>query len=203
LSALVAPANIADIRIAGALMNRLASPAQLRASFFRWALFIVPLVLLLGFLSGMVAGSTASNPWFAGLTKPATYPPPATFGIVWTALYALMGVALALVCTAWGARFRAAAITLFVLQLLINLAWTPVFFALHEIKIALAVLLALDVTVLVAVALFWRVRRLAAWLLVPYLLWILFATVLNWQFLELNPHADGANASNAVQRIEL
>jgi tryptophan-rich sensory protein len=184
-------------------MNRLASPAQLRASFFRWALFVVPLVLLLGFLSGQVGGSTAESPWFAALTKPATFPPPLAFPIVWTALYALMGLAFALVCAAWGARFRGAAIALFLVQLAINLAWSPVFFALHEIKVALAVILALDVAVLLTAALFWRVRRLAAWLLVPYLLWILFATVLNWQFLELNPSADGADASYAVQRIEL
>jgi tryptophan-rich sensory protein len=184
-------------------MNRLASPAQLRASFFRWALFLVPLVLLLGFLSGQVAGSGADNPWFAALAKPATYPPPAAFGIVWAALYALMGVAFALVCSAWGARRRAWAIALFVVQLLINLAWSPVFFALHEMRIALGVLLALDVMVLLTTALFWRVRRLAGWLMVPYVLWILFATVLNWQFLELNPQADGADASYAVQRIEL
>jgi benzodiazapine receptor len=184
-------------------MNRLASPAQLRASFFRWALFLVPLIMLLGFLSGQVAGSGADNPWFAALTKPATYPPPLTFPIVWTALYALMGVAFALVCSAWGARRRVWAIALFVVQLLINLAWSPVFFALHEMRVALGVLLALDVAVLLTTALFWRVRRLAGWLLVPYALWILFATVLNWQFSELNPQADGANASNAVQRIEL
>jgi tryptophan-rich sensory protein len=183
-------------------MNRLASPAQLRASFFRWALFLVPLVLLLGFMSGKM-GSSADSPWFAALVKPSTFPPPSTFGIVWTVLYAMMGVAFALVCAAWGARYRGAAIALFVVQLLINLAWSPVFFALHEIKIALAVILALDVVVLITVAVFWRVRRLAAWLLVPYVLWILFATVLNWQFLELNPQADGADASYAVQRIEL
>jgi tryptophan-rich sensory protein len=61
----------------------------------------------------------------------------------------------------------------------------------------------LDVAVLLTAALFWRVRRLAAWLLVPYIAWILFATVLNWQFLELNPQADGTHVSNAVQRIEL
>ncbi len=184
-------------------MNRLASPAQLRASFFRWALFLVPLVLLLGFVSGQVAGSTASNPWFAGLTKPAIYPPPAAFGIVWSALYAMMGVAFALVCSSWRARFRTAAIVAFVVQLLVNLAWSPVFFGLHQIKIALAVILALDVVALITAALFWRVRRLAAWLLVPYIAWILFATVLNWQFLALNPKADGAQGSNAVQRIEL
>ncbi len=184
-------------------MNRLASPAQLRASFFRWSLFLVPLILLLGFLSGQMAGSTAGNPWFTALTKPGIYPPPAVFGIVWTVLYALMGLGLALVCAAWGARFRGAAIALFVVQLLINLAWSPVFFAMHEIKAALAVLLALDVTALITVVLFWRVRRLAGWLMAPYIAWILFATALNWQFLALNPHADGARASNAIQRIQL
>lgn len=184
-------------------MNRLASPAQLRASVFRWALFAVPLVLLLGFISGKAGGGTADSPWFAALAKPSTFPPPIAFPLVWSALYALMGVAFALVCAAWGARFRAAAIVAFVIQLAINLAWTPVFFALHEIRIALAVILALDIVVLITTALFWRVRRLAGWLMVPYVLWILFATVLNWQFLEQNPQADGADGSYAVQRIEL
>jgi len=184
-------------------MNRLASPAQLRASFFRWALFLVPTIVLLGFLSGQVAGSTAQNPWFAGLAKPAIYPPPATFGIVWSVLYAMIGLAFALVCSAWGARFRVPAILAFVVQLLVNLAWSPVFFALHEIRYALAILLALDLAVLVTLVLFWRVRPLAGAMLLPYLAWILFATVLNWQFLELNPKADGAQVSNAVQRIEL
>ena len=57
-------------------MNRLASPAQLRASVVRWALFLVPSVVLLGFLSGQFAGSGPDNPWFAALDKPAIYPPP-------------------------------------------------------------------------------------------------------------------------------
>jgi tryptophan-rich sensory protein len=184
-------------------MNRLASPAQLRASFFRWALFVVPLVLLLGFLSGKIGGSAADNPWFSGLHKPSTFPPPIAFPIVWTTLYALMGVALALVCAAWGARGRVAAIVGFIVQLAINLAWSPVFFALHEMRVALAILLALDLAVLITTALFWRVRRLAGWLMVPYIAWIPFATVLNWQFLEQNPTADGAKGSNAVERIEL
>ena len=184
-------------------MNRLASPAQLRASVVRWALFLVPSVVLLGFLSGQYAGSGPDNPWFAALDKPAIYPPPAAFGIVWSVLYALMGFALALVCAAWGARYRLPAIFAFVLQLALNLAWTPVFFAEHEITLALAVIGALDLAVLLTLVLFWKVRRLAGLLLVPYLAWILFATVLTWQFLELNPQADGAEVSNAVQRIEL
>ena len=184
-------------------MNRLASPAQLRASVLRWALFLVPAVVLLGFLSGQYAGSSADNPWFAMLDKPAIYPPPATFAIVWTALYVLMGLALALVCAAWGARYRAPAVLAFALQLALNLAWSPVFFGEHQIRLALMVLGALDLAVLLTLVLFWKVRRSAALLLLPYLAWILFATVLNWQFLELNPRADGQDVSNAVQRIDL
>ena len=76
-------------------MNRLASPAQLRASLLRWALFCIPAVMLLGYLSGVVSGSAANNPWFAALAKPGLYPPPIAFPIVWTMLYLLIGLALA------------------------------------------------------------------------------------------------------------
>jgi tryptophan-rich sensory protein len=184
-------------------MNRLASPSQLRASLLRWSLFLVPLVLLLGFASGQVAGSAASNPWFAALDKPGIYPPPATFGIVWSIMYVLMGVALAMVCAAWGARWRPYAIVAFVLQFALNLAWSPVFFASHDMALALAILIAMDVAIVATIWLFWRVRRAAAWLMLPYLAWCLFASVLNWQFLQMNPDAGEVAANNAVQRIEL
>lgn len=183
-------------------MNRLASPAQLRASYIRWALFLVPLVLLLGFVSGQLGGD-ASGPWFVALAKPAIFPPPAAFGIVWPILYALMGLAAAMVCAAWGSRYRLPAILAFVLQLVVNLAWSPVFFGQHEITLALYVIVMLDVAVAITMVLFWKVRRTAALLLVPYLAWILFATVLNYEFLRLNPEADGSDGSYAVQRIEL
>jgi tryptophan-rich sensory protein len=184
-------------------MNRLASPAQLRASYMRWALFLAPLVLLLGFFSTQVGGNTMESPWFAALSKPAIFPPPLAFPIVWTVIYVLMGLALALVCSAWGARWRGPAIFAFVLQLIVNLAWSPVFFGRHEITIALYVILLLDILVIATVWLFWKVRRGAAWLMLPYLAWILFATVLNWQLLQLNPELDGAELSSAVQRIEI
>jgi translocator protein len=183
-------------------MNRLASPGQLRASFVRWALFTVPAVVLLGFISGQIGGD-ASSPWFQSLEKPSIFPPPATFGIVWTILYVLMGLALAMVCAAWGARWRGPAIFAFVLQLLVNLAWSPVFFGAHQISIGLYIIVALVGLVLLTIGLFWKVRPLAALLLLPYLAWILFATVLNYEFLRLNPEADGAEGSYAVQRIEL
>lgn len=185
-------------------MTALASRGQLRASFVRWALFTVPACMLLGYLSGALSQSGAENPWFAALEKPAIFPPPMWFGIVWTVLYAMMGFALALVCAAWGARGRTAAIVLFAVQFAVNLAWSPTFFGAHQIAAGLAVIVLLDVLVVATIALFWRVRRLAGVLLLPYLAWILFATLLNYEFLRLNPQADGApEQSGAVQRIEI
>jgi translocator protein len=183
-------------------MNRLASPAQLRASFIRWALFLVPAVLLLGFVSGRLGGD-ASDPWFVALDKPSIFPPPGVFGVVWPILYTLMGLAAAMVGAAWGSRYRLPALLAFVLQLVINLCWSPMFFGQHEITLGLYIIVALDVAVLVTIVLFWTVRRAAALLLVPYLGWILFATVLNYEFLRLNRDADGVEGSYAVQRIEL
>jgi benzodiazapine receptor len=182
-------------------MTGLASRGQLRASLFRWALFTVPLVLLLGFLSGRV-GSNADSPWFQSLVKPDIFPPPMWFGIVWSILYVLMGIALAIVCAAWGARGRTAAIVAFALQLVVNLAWSPVFFAMHRIREALIVIGVLDVLVIVTMVLFWRVRRSAALLLLPYLAWIGFATLLNWEFLQVNPTGGQDAQSGAVQRYE-
>jgi tryptophan-rich sensory protein len=115
-----------------------------------------------------------------------------------------MGLALALVCSAWGARGRTAAIALFAVQFVLNLTWTPAFFGAHEMTLALGILVVLDLLVIATVALFWRVRRLAGILLLPYLAWILFATVLNYEFLRMNPGADGAAGGNgAVERIAL
>lgn len=183
-------------------MNRLASPAQLRASLIRWALFIVPLVMLLGFLSGQLSGSGANNPWFEALDKPAIYPPPVTFGIVWSILYAMIGFAFALVCAAWGSRGRGIAIIAFIVQLAVNLAWTPVFFSMHDIKAALIVIGVLDMLVLITTILFFRVRRWAGILMLPYLAWILFATALNYQFLVINADASGKATQDEVQRVK-
>ena len=184
-------------------MTALASRGQLRASFIRWALFTVPLVVLLGFLSGQLSGSGADTMWFQSLDKPSIFPPPMWFGIVWTILYVMMGLSLAMVCAAWGARGRGIAIAFFVLQFAVNLAWAPVFFAMHDIRTALVVIVVLDVLVLITIALFWRVRKMAAVMLLPYIAWILFATVLNWQFLELNPDGGFEGAANgAVERYE-
>ena len=182
-------------------MNMLASRGQLRASFIRWALFLVPLCVLLGFLSGMLGSPDTS--WFQGLVKPGIYPEPKWFGIVWTILYVMIGFALALVASAWGARGRTAALWVFAVHFALNLAWSYVFFGAQQISGALALLVAIVLTLLVVIALFWRVRRLAAVLLLPYLAWVLFAMVLNYQFLQLNPQADGGTPEGAVERVRI
>ncbi len=199
----ISPDNVHSNHWGRKSMNVIASPGQLRASFLRWTLVLVPLVLLLGFVSWVLGGSGPQNSWFAGLTRPTIYPPAATFGIVWSVLYVMMALALAMIAAARGAAARGVAIAAFVVQLLLNLAWSPVFFGMHLMTCALYILIALDVAVLITVALFYRVRKDAGLLLVPYLAWVCFATVLNWQFLAANPDADGRPTSNAVTRIEL
>ncbi len=184
-------------------MRQIASSGQLRAGLLRWALWMVPLVLLLGFLSGQAARGGAGNAWFDALVKPSLFPPPATFGIVWAVLYVMMGVAAAMIGAARGAPGRTAALIAFALQLAINLAWSPTFFAAHQITAALAVIGALAVAVIVTTGLFWKVRPLAGALLLPYLAWVLFAALLNWQFLAANPAADGQDAGGAVSRVAI
>ena len=183
-------------------MTELASIGQLRGSLLRWALVLVPVVLLLGMLSGQLAGSSEGNPWFASLVKPALYPSPMVFPLVWTALYVLMGFSLAMVASARGAEMRAGALVVFALQLALNLAWSPLFFGGHQIVAALALLAVLDIAVIATIVLFHKVRPVAALLLLPYLVWILFATLLNWQIHVANPDADGRQVSGAVQRVQ-
>lgn len=184
-------------------MRYLASPAQLRASLMRWSLFTIPLMVALGFLSGRGAGSGPDNPWFAALVRPAIFPPPITFAIVWSVLYVVMGLALAMVLAARGAPGRGMAVGVFVVQLLANLAWSPVFFALHQIQAALMVIAGLIVLVAACAVLFWRVRPLAGALLLPYLAWVCFAALLNFQFLQLNPHAPTAVPDSAPVQIAI
>ena len=182
-------------------MTMLASRGQLRASFIRWALFTVPLIVLLGFLAGQAGGP--DTPWFQALDKPGIYPPPATFGIVWTILYVMVGFALALICAAWGARGRTLALIVFAVHFAFNLAWTPVFFGMQEITGALIVVGLVIVTLIATIVLFWKIRTLAGVLLLPYLGWVLFAFVLNWQFLQLNPDLDGGLPDAPVERVRI
>ena len=183
-------------------MNMLASRGQLRASFIRWVLFLVPLIVLLGFVAGQL-GPGPESAWFQSLEKPSIFPEPKWFGIVWSILYVMIGFSVALVASAWGARGRTAALIAFALHFLLNLAWSPTFFGMQQMGAALVVIVLIVLTLLVVIALFWKVRRLAALLLLPYLAWVCFATLLNYEFLQLNPDADGGSSGEAVERVRI
>jgi benzodiazapine receptor len=135
--------------------------------------------------SVVVAGSFTT--WYSTIEKPAFTPPSWVFGPVWTILYLLMGIAAFLV---WqkGLRVPAVRVALawFLVQLGLNALWTPVFFGLHRIELALVVILLLWAAIAITTCYFLKISRVAAGLLVPYLLWVSFATVLNASIWHLN-----------------
>lgn len=184
-------------------MSEIASPGQLRLSFLRWALVTVPLILLLGFASGRVVPAGDESAWYRTLAKPALNPPGIFFPVAWSVLYVLMGVALAIVLNARGARVRGTAVALFAAQLVLNLIWTPLFFGAHQVTWALVDLVALIVLAIATTIAFGRVRRAAAWLMVPYLVWISFAACLTFGIRQLNPDAENLAPTSASTQIQL
>ena len=171
-------------------MSEIASRGQLRLSYLRVAVVTVPLILLLGFASSLLAPAGSENRWYQALAKPDFTPPDQVFPIAWTILYILLGLALAHIVNARGARGRQPAIALFVIQLILNLAWSPLFFGAHQIGLALLVIIAIFVVALAATLLFWPIRRVAALLMLPYLAWIAFAGVLTQRIDAMNPGAE-------------
>ncbi len=126
--------------------------------------------------------------WYAALAKPVFAPPSWLFGPVWTTLYLLMGVAAWLV---WRNKrtaplLRRRALRLFFIQLVLNAVWSPVFFGLHSLSGALALIVLLWLAIAVTIAAFARVSRAGAWLLAPYLAWVTFATYLAYALWSLN-----------------
>lgn len=138
-----------------------------------------------------IVGSLFTAPaiptWYASLTKPAFNPPSWIFAPVWTTLYAFMGIAAFLV---WQKGLDRAdvrkALGVFLLQLVLNAAWSIIFFGLHNPAWALFDITALWLAIIWNITLFYAVSKPAAWLLVPYILWVSFAAYLNWSLWMLN-----------------
>ena len=128
----------------------------------------------------------SAREWYAELRKPSFAPPPEVFGPVWTALYAMIGVAGWLVLRSPPSPQRKRALVLFGAQLALNAAWTPIFFGTRRKTLALVEIVVLWVALVATVRAFWRVRPLAAVLLLPYLAWVTFAAVLNGALVRLN-----------------
>ena len=125
------------------------------------------------------------------------------FGAARTNLYILIGLSLAMVLHAKGARKRERALILFALQLVLNFAWSPVFFMLHQVGTALSIIAAMIVGCFVLILVVWRIRPLAGLLLYPYLGWLMFAGLLNFQILQLNPNAAALAPPGASTDIQL
>jgi benzodiazapine receptor len=143
--------------------------------------------LLAAFAAGAVGAiaSVDAASFYAQLSKPSWAPPAGVFGPVWSALYALMGVAAWLVWRSPGRK--GLALGLFGAQLAANALWSWLFFAWHRGALAAVEVLVLLALIVATVVTFWRSSRLAALLLVPYLLWVSFASALTWAVWQRNP----------------
>jgi tryptophan-rich sensory protein len=124
--------------------------------------------------------------WYASLAKPALTPPNAIFAPVWTVLYVLMAVAAWLVWRRAGLGGAAVPLALFVVQLVLNALWSYLFFGLHRVDIAFFDIVALWLAILVVMVLFWRKDWRAGALMLPYLVWVGFASYLNFALWLLN-----------------
>lgn len=133
------------------------------------------------------AASLQAGQFYAQLVRPDWAPPGYLFGPVWTVLYALMAISAWLVWRINGYRGASSALTLFLVQLGVNALWSWLFFAWHLGAISFAEIVLLWVLIVATLIAFWRISRLAAVLLIPYLLWVSFAAVLNYVMWQLNP----------------
>jgi len=139
---------------------------------------------------GAVASIQAKS-FYSQLLQPNWAPAPQVFGPVWTGLYILMAIAAWLIWRTGGFRANRHALTLFMLQLAFNALWSWLFFAWQLGAFALADVLVLWILIALTIIAFWRVRPLAGALLIPYLLWVSFATALNFSLWQLNPEILG------------
>jgi translocator protein len=148
---------------------------------------ILSLILTLGTgaVAGIFTGQSVSG-WYATLNQPSFNPPNWVFGPVWSTLYFLMGISLYLVWKQKPSAERNHAILIFIVQLVLNFLWSFLFFYFHMIGAALIDIILLWVTILTMIVLFFKIRPVAAYLNIPYLLWVSFASVLNTSYFFLN-----------------
>ena len=143
-------------------------------------------MLAVTFTAAALASRFPVDQWYAALSKPAWNPPNWLFGPVWGILYLLMAIAAWLVWRESGLAGAALPLGVYLLQLVLNAAWSWLFFGRHQLGLAFIEILLLWGAILVTIILFWSVKPLSGILLVPYLLWVTFAAVLNVTLWRLN-----------------
>ncbi len=150
-----------------------------------WKIIIMIVVAQLSGIIGSVFTTTAIPTWYAALNKPWFTPPSYMFAPVWLTLYTLMGIAAGLI---WASKskLKQKALPIYAVQLFLNFTWSPIFFGLKNVLLALANIIAMWVAILVTIVLFWKIDKRSAWMLVPYIVWVSIATALNYYVLILN-----------------
>jgi translocator protein len=144
--------------------------------------FVIAILICeaVGITSGLLSQS-GMNTWFSTLNKPSWNPPAYLFGPVWATLYFLMGISLWLIWkTNAPENHKRNAVTIFAIQLFLNFWWSIIFFKFHSSGIALIDIFLMVITISLTIYYFSYISPLAAWLLVPYIAWVSFATVLNY-----------------------
>lgn len=144
------------------------------------------LCVFIGSIAGFITAGEASGAWFRNIQKPTFQPPNWLFAPVWTTLYIMMGIALWKVWQQPASTARNSAMALFFAQLFFNFWWSIIFFSWHLIDVALIDIIILWVLIVITIFRFAKQSKLAAWLLVPYISWVSFATILNYAIWKLN-----------------
>jgi len=145
----------------------------------------IALPLVVGSVSGIATAGNITT-WYATLSKPGFNPPDFLFGPVWTFLYLLMGISLFLIWKSPSAPVKTRALTVFGVQLVLNFAWSFIFFHFKLPGWAFAEILLVWFSILLMILTFFRISKMAAFLQLPYLLWVSFAAVLNGSIWYLN-----------------
>lgn len=138
------------------------------------------------FIVAYIASQFEPGEWYQNLTRPAWTPPDWIFAPVWTALYLMMGLAAWLIWRQRGLKAAAKPLGFFLFQLILNGAWSWLFFGQHKIGFAFAEIVLLWIAIFITLILFWKRTAWAGILLLPYLVWVGFASVLNYAFWRMN-----------------
>jgi tryptophan-rich sensory protein len=143
------------------------------------------LPLSVGAIAGMFT-SQAVPTWYASLNRPFFSPPNWVFGPVWTTLYILLGISFFLIWKEKASKVRDLAIWVFLIQMLLNFAWSFLFFYFNLIGVALIEIILLWISIALMIYLFYKIKPVTAYMNIPYLLWVSFATILNAGYYFLN-----------------
>ena len=141
--------------------------------------------LLIGGISGFATASSI-NGWYVTINKPSFNPPNYLFGPVWTSLYILMGISLYMILQSDSNELRKKAVTIFSIQLFLNFCWSFIFFNFQNLGFAFVEIILMWISILTMIIIFYKINKTAAFLQIPYLLWVSFASILNGSIWYLN-----------------